>query len=379
MKGYVRKRGKVYAYTVDIGKDPLTGKRKQKSKSGFKTKKEAQAALAELIASVEKGTYAEKRKVKFKEFAEEFLYKIYKNKVKASTFERTENIMNFHVFPFVQDIDIKDINAFLVHDFLEEKRKEDYSSSYIHRINETIKIVLRAAYKQGVIEQNIAASIDNPRITRKEMSVWTIQQVNEFLKQVKHSRYYIVFFLAAYTGMRKGEILGLRWSDVDFDKRTLRVNKTLYKIKTGFILADPKTAASNRTIYLDDDILRALRKHKVQQNLEKMKSGNVYQDHDLVFPKEDGTYLTPSSVNATFSKYVKRFNLPSIRFHDLRHTHATILLEMGVHPKVVSDRLGHNSIKTTLDIYSHVSTSLQKDLSEQFSKVMKFGKNVSES
>lgn len=378
MKGYVRKRGKVYAYTVDIGKDPITGKRKQKSKSGFKTKKEAQSALAELIASVEKGTYVEKRKTKFREFAEEFLYKIYKNKVKPSTFERTETVMKFHVFPFVKEMDIQDINAFLVHDFLEEKRKEDYSSSYIHRINETIKMVLRAAFKQGVIEKDIAASIDNPRIERKEMNVWTIQQVKDFLRQAKHSRYYVVFFLAAYTGMRKGEILGLQWDDVDFDKRTIRVNKTLYKVKNEFVLAEPKTTSSIRHIYMDDDILRALRKHKVQQNLEKMRYGGVYQDHNLVFPKEDGTFLTPSAVNCTFLKYLKRFNLPRIRFHDLRHTHATILLEMGVHPKVVSDRLGHKSIKTTLDIYSHVSTSLQKDLSEQFSKVMKHGESEAE-
>ena len=382
MKGYVRKRGNTWSYTVDIGKDPISGKRKQKTQSGFKTKKEAQAALAELNNSVDKGLYIEPHKKIFKEFAMEYVNSIYKNKVKASTFERTVSLLNNQILPWFKEIKLDDIDPFVVNRFYAEKKEEGLSSAYVRRMHEILKMLLKTAYRYDFLMKDIGARIDPPQLIQKKMDVWSVQQVNDFLKHTKHSRYHPVFFLAAYTGMRKGEIIALHWDDIDFEEKTISINKTLYKIKDRFLLQEPKTLNSVRTIYIDDDIVSVLKRQRVKQNIEKLRAGGcvqdggLYQDSNLVFAQENGSFIHPTSVNALFLQYIRQTDIPRIRFHDLRHTHATILLQMGVNPKVVSERLGHSSVKITLDVYSHVLPSMKKDLSEQFSKMMKSGKNV---
>jgi integrase len=281
-----------------------------------------------------------------------------------------------HVIPWFGDADINDIDQFLVHEFYNVKLKEGYSSSYIQRMHEMIRLLLRVAFKWEVLHKDIASMLEPPRLQKKEMKVWTIAQVNTFLQFSKHSRYHPIFFLAAYTGMRKGEILGLSWNDVNFEERTISINKTLYKIKGESLLQEPKTKNSVRTIYIDDDIIKVLRKQKIKQNLERLKYGGVYKEHNMVFAQETGEFVNAQAVNGLFARFISQSGLPKIRFHDLRHTHATILLSMEVNPKIVAERLGHSSVQITLDTYSHVLPSMKKDLTEQFSKVMKSGQNV---
>src|SRR5205085_3930860 len=134
-----------------------------------------------------------------------------------------------HVVPWFGNVDLNDIDQFLVHEFYNEKIQEGYSSSYIQKMHEMVRMILRVAFKWEVLQKDIASMIEAPRLIKKEMGVWTIKQVNEFLKFAKHSRYHPVYFLAAYTGMRKGEILGLMWDDINFEEKTLTINKTLYK------------------------------------------------------------------------------------------------------------------------------------------------------
>jgi integrase len=377
MKGYIRKRGNKWSYTVDIGKDPRTGKRKQKTQSGFKTKKEAQAALAELVTDIGKGQYVEPSKKKFKEFALDYFENTYRNRVKPSSYANSYNLVVAQIIPWFGDVNLSDIDQALVHQFYNEKIKEDYSSHYIQRMHEMIRLVLRVAFKWGVIQKDVASMLEPPRLKRKEMKVWSIKQVNEFLKTTKHSRYHPIYYLAAYTGMRKGEILGLTWDSINFEEKTIKITKTLYKIKDGYLLQEPKTANSIRTIYMDDDIIRVLKKQKVKQNLERLKFGGVYKEHNMVFAQETGEFVNPGGVNGLFTRYIERAGLPRIRFHDLRHTHATILLQMGVNPKIVAERLGHSTVRITLDTYSHVLPSMKKDLSEQFNRAMKSGQFVS--
>jgi integrase len=373
MKGYIRKRGNAWSFTVDIGRDARTGKRKQKSQSGFKTKKEAQAALAELVNDVEKGNYHEPEKKKFKEFVLEYLEKTYINRVKPSTYETNYTIVTIHLIPYFGDVDINQIDQFLVHDFYNEKIKAGFSSHYIQDMHGVMRLLLRVAYKWKILKEDIASRLEPPKLKKKEMKVWSIEQVNTFLKFTKHSRYHPIFYLAAYTGMRKGEILGLTWDDIDFEDRSISVNKTLYRVKNENFLQEPKTASSIRKIYMDDDIIRLLKKQKVKQNLERLKFGGAYKEHNMVFAQETGETVNPHGVNSLFARFIKQQGLPHIRFHDLRHTHATILLQMGYNPKIVAERLGHASVRTTLDVYSHVTEPMKKDLSEQFTSAMKSG------
>lgn len=377
MKGYIRKRGNKYSFTVDIGKDPRTGKRKQKTVSGFRTKKEAQAALAELVNDVEKGNYTETVKKKFKEFTLDYIVNTYQYRVKKTSYETAYNVILTHIIPWFGDVDLNDIDQFLVHEFYQEKMKEGYSSSYIQRMHEMVRLILRVAYKWEILHKDIASLLEPPRLKKKEMKVWTVDQVNTFLKFTKNiTRYYPVFFLAAYTGMRKGEILGLTWDDINFEEKTISVNKTLAYAGKEYILQSPKTRNSYRTIYIDDDIIRVLKRQKIKQNLERLKNGGVYKEHNMVFAQETGECVFPQAVNILFTRFIKQSGLPKIRFHDLRHTHATILLQMGVNPKIVAERLGHSSVQITLDTYSHVLPSMKKDLTEQFSRAMKSGQFV---
>jgi integrase len=376
VKGYIRKRGKVYSFTVDIGKDPITGKRKQRTRSGFKTKKEAQAALAELVNKVEKGETVDFRKTIFKDFAIEYYEKNYINKVKATSYDVSHRLLHAQIIPYFKDISLTEIDQFVIHDFYNEKLKEGYSTNYIARMHEILRMLLRVAKKWDLIQKDVASMIEPPKNKKKEMKVWSIEQVNEFLKSCTHSRYHPIFFLAAYTGMRKGEIIALTWNDIDFDKKVIHVNKTLYKLSKGYSLDTPKSHSAVRSIYFDDEIEAILKKQKVKQKEEKLKNGRIYQDQNLVFAQEDGRFISPPSVNILFTRFIDRSGMPRIRFHDLRHTHATILLQMGVNPKVVSERLGHSSVQITLDVYSHVTKEIKQDISKDFSSMMKSGQNV---
>jgi integrase len=373
MKGYIRKKGKKWSFTVDIGRDPITGKRKQKTRSGFDTKKEAQAALAELVNSVEKGEYYEPRKKTFKEFARDYFEKTYINRVKPTTFDRSTSLLEKQILPYFKNIQLKDMDQFVIGDFYQAKLKEGLSASYIQRMHELLRMLLIVAKKWELIQKDVAGMIEAPKIKKKEMEIWTIEQVNQYLKHTKHSRYHPIFFLAAYTGMRKGEMLALSWDDINLDEKYINISKTLYKITNEYVVNEPKTASSIRKIYFDDDIERVLKKQRVKQNLEKLKNGGVYQDNNLVFAQEDGGYVNPSAVNQLFLRFIRQINVPRIRFHDLRHTHATILLQMGVNPKLVADRLGHSSVKITLDVYSHVTKDMRSDTTELFTKAMKSG------
>lgn len=376
VKGYIRKRGKVYSFTVDIGKDPITGKRKQKTRSGFKTKKEAQAALAELVNKVEKGESVDFRKKLFKEFAIDYFEKTYINKVKPTSYDRVYQVLKKQIIPYFKDISITEMDQFVIHDFYNAKLKEGYSTSYIMGMHEVIRLLLRVAKKWDLIQKDIASMIEPPKNKRKEMNVWSIEQVNTFMDFCSHSRYFPVFFLAAYTGMRKGEILALTWNDIDFDNRVININKTLYKLSERYSVDTPKSASAIREIYFDDEIENVLKKHRLSQKEEKLRNSRVYEDKNLVFAKEDGTYVPPSSANVLLANFIRQSGLPKIRFHDLRHTHATILLQMGVNPKVVSERLGHSSVQITLDVYSHVTKEIKQDISKDFSNMMKSGQNV---
>lgn len=161
-------------------------------------------------------------------------------------------------------MELEKIDQDLIHQFYTEKINEGLSSAYVRRMHEVIKMLLRRAKTRKLITEDIASLIEAPRLEKKEMQTWSIEEVNEFLKYTKHSRYHPVFFLAAYTGMRKGEILALHWDDIDFEKKTITIKKTLYRIKDQYLLTEPKTLNAIRTIYIDDDIVRVLKKQRVK-------------------------------------------------------------------------------------------------------------------
>jgi len=217
-----------------------------------------------------------------------------------------------------------------------------------------------------------------PRKERFEIKPLTVEQVQTLLSSLRGHKWEALFTLALATGMRRGELLGLKWQDINFSAETLQVLRVLTRVPTKmperehvYVEAEPKTKNSRRSVLIAPFALEALREHRVHQLEAKLKAGAYWQEHDYVFCTLHGTHLGPNHVVEEFKKVLKQAGLPDIRFHDLRHSAATLLLSLGVHPKVVQELLGHTQISMTMDVYSHVLPSMQQDAMSKLNAVLK--------
>ncbi|MEK3744757.1 site-specific integrase [Brevibacillus sp. FSL K6-0770] len=365
MKGHVRKRGSKWCFVLDLGKDETTGKRQQKWFSGFATKKEAEKAMAEKITEINQGTYIEPSKEMFSSFLTSWL----DNKrmsVRSSTYRNYEWLVNIHILPHLGKYELSKLNPMHIEAFYRMLKRDDspLSDEVITKIHTIINAVLTRAHERGFVAKNVAKLVDKPRFSKKKMEVWSEKEVLQFLDVAREDRLYIAFFLAITTGMRRGEILGLRWKDIDFENGEISVQQTLSN--KGDELQEPKTKSAQRSIALPEQTVAELKKHKRRIAQEKLMARSVYQDNDLVVCTSVGTKVLPRNLIRTYYRLLKKADVPKIRFHDLRHSHATLLLKKGVHPKIAQERLGHANIRITLDTYSHVLPNMQSEAAKQF-------------
>lgn len=234
--------------------------------------------------------------------------------------------------------------------------------------------VLREALKQAVRWQmlavNPADAVKPPRAEHKEIQVLDEKGAAALLRPLEGTRFHLVALLAVGTGMRRGELLGLRWQDIDLKSGKLAVRQNLQQTSSGLLFKSPKTAKGQRSISLMPSTVTALRLHKRRQAALRLEKGPEYQDCGLVLCEDDGSPWTPNRFSAQWHKAVGERG-QKVRFHDLRHTHATLLLRQGVHPKVVSERLGHATINITLDTYSHVMPDMQDEAAEKLDGVLR--------
>jgi len=202
------------------------------------------------------------------------------------------------------------------------------------------------------------------------MQTWSAKEVSAFLVHTSQDRLSAIWVLAVTTGMRRGELLGLKWKDIDFNRSALSVRRSLVSVEYELAFSTPKTEKSRRVIALDTTTLGALAKHRRSQAAEKLAFGPGYDNSDLVFCQENGEPFHPDRLTKVFRATVQQTELPVIRLHDLRHTHATLALQAGIHPKVVSERLGHSTVAMTLDTYSHTVPSMQSDAAERIAELV---------
>lgn len=372
IKGYFRKRGKTWSFTVDVGRKP-DGSREQKTRSGFKTKKEAEQACAELITQINKGLYLEPSKKTLQEAIVTWLELIVKPTVRISTFDNYSKAVLKRIVPSLGQHKLKDVSVEHIQKYYLSLLAEGLSAEYIRYLHS----ILRSFFKYQVKIQNITKSIidfvDAPRIGRKEQKTWTIQEATQLLEVAKaeNPTYYIVYLLALYTGLRRGELLALRWKDCDLEQRKISVYQTLYYARQAFHFLEPKTSHSARLVSIPDYVVTELRNHKIWQEEHKKQLGAAYEDYDLVAANELGRPIHPRSLTGHFNRTIKKANIPRIRFHDQRHTHATILLKLGEHIKIVSERLGHSNSAMTMNVYSHVTKDMQEQAARKFEEAMK--------
>jgi integrase len=383
VRGSVVKRGNGYSVVVELDRDPVTGKRRQKWHSGYRTKRDAERALSEIVASLHGGTYVEPTKQTLAEFAGEWLIAVQPT-IRPSTHHSYDRNLRLHVLPRLGSVELRRIDAGMLNALYAAllangKRTtanggagglSPRSVRYLHTIAHRM---FRDAVRWGRIARNPADAADPPRasaVVRPTMTTWSAGEVRAFLDHTAEHRLHAAFVLLATTGMRRGECLGLRWSDVDLAAGRASISQTVIMVHHDIEVGSPKTARGRRTVALDPGTVAALREHRKRQAAERLLMGAGFSDHGLVFCMPDGGPLHPERFSRTFSRQTARAGLPAIRLHDLRHTWASLALQNRVHPKIVQERLGHANVSITLDVYSHVSEGLHDDAASRIASMI---------
>jgi len=360
----------MWFYVLTLGKD-AKGKRIQIKKRGFKSEREAAKALREAQVEADKGKYVKPSTTTYSEYMDEW-FRDKKHSLGYQTAQVNEGFIQHHILPSLGNAKMADMNPTIIKKFINDLREKGLADGTVKRIFNIVNASLKAAYVEQIIPRNPASLLETkPKVTQKEVQVWDEKQVKQFLNTVQKSktRYYMAFHLALATGMRQGEILGLRWADVDFERGLISVRQTLShdgkQLKSG-----AKTKTSIRTISIDPKTVHLLQKLRRIILSEKLHSGSEYKDNDLVVCTSVGTPCSPRNLSRIWYDMLKKSELPTITFHDLRHTHASLLLKNNVHPKIVSERLGHSKIQITIDLYSHLFPNMQEEAAHELGKML---------
>ncbi len=375
MRGHIAKKGNRYYAVVYEGIDPASGKPRHRWHAAGETRKGAEKVLGDLVKRMHDGDYRSPDKITLGDYLLERWLPSKRTRVKPSTASAYERNIRLHINPNIgriplQKLQPEDLDELYVKLLTEGKRNGTgggLSAKSVRNVHATIQSALSDATRKGTVFRNVADIADPPSISRsgRSMNVWTGDQLRTFLETIASHELYPLYFLSATTGMRRGEIAGLRWSNVDLGAARLTVNQQIVSVEYELVEDDLKTASSRRTIDLDEQTLGMLRRHRRGQLEERMATGRRGDD-GFVFAKPDGSPIHPDLVSQTFQRFMAQSDLPKIRLHDLRHTHATILLQQNVHPKVVSERLGHSSIAFTMTVYQHVMPGMQAEAAATF-------------
>jgi len=372
MRGSIVKRGKnSYTIILNIGTDSITGKRKQQWVSVKGNKKDAEKRLSELLHQIDTGSFIKPTKDTLTGYLEKWLKDYVWPNLAPRTAEGYEHIMRHHIIPTLGNIVMNKLKPEHLQRYFSEKLSGGLSAQTVRHHYTALHKALNTAVEWGLLSRNIADVVKTPHSQQTEMQTWDEEDVAKFLELAKDSPYYTLFYTALFTGMRRSEYLALRWSDLDLLLCQVYVNRSLHVLKGGQVIyRSPKTAKGRRMIALSPSMASVLREHYEKAKLERDMLGVSLKNNDLVFCQPDGSPLLPNTVTHAWIKLVRRNSLKPIRLHDARHTHASLMLKQGAHPKVVQERLGHAGIQITLDIYSHVAPGLQEAAAKRFDDIL---------
>jgi integrase len=341
--------------------------RKRKTLYG-KTRKEVQEQLNTALHQQQQGTLVTTPQQKVEQFLVHCLEDVHKHSVRPRTYERYEEMIRLHLVPGLGHHPLQKLSPQHLQAFYTKKLQEGLSPTTVLSFHKMLHLALDKTVQWGLVPRNVCDAVEPPHVKRYEIQPLNAEQIQQFLTAARGHRLEALFVLALAIGMRRGELLALKWRDINFATGTLQVRRILTHMpaklndKGGYVEAEPKTEKSRRSITIAPFALEQLKQHRVRQVEEKLKAGPAWTDHDLVFSSTVGGHLHTSRILfAQFKQLLKEAGLPDIRFHDLRHSSATMLLSLGVHPKVVQEILGHCQISMTMDIYSHVLPTMQRE------------------
>lgn len=400
MKGYFRKRGckcndkskrckcnTTWSFTIDIGYDPLTGKRKQRMKSGFKTKKEAENACAEIQVEMANGTFINEKNMLFNSLISDWM-NLYETTVKISTVRVRQHEAK-RLLDYFNGKQVKNITRKAYQDALLDLNKRGFAHNTIAGIHSTARMLFTKAIELEIIKNDPTeyAKLPRPQKTIEEIEAEASRvkylekhELSTFLKAANEQGLendYVMFLTLAYSGLRVGELVALKWKDLDFEEHTLSVTKTYYNPinrATEYQLLTPKTNTSRRTIELSPIVFDELTKHKVKQIELKMKYRTTYYDEDFVFAKIGKDKGYPEFIKTVCNRMRRLLKLTGLNEqlspHSLRHTHTSLLAEAGVGIHEIMERLGHQDDEITKKVYLHVTKTMKKDAAQKFSELM---------
>jgi len=361
------KATKKWSFSFDVYEN---GKRKQIRRRGFKSKRDALDALQELQQKVKEQEYVWSNSETVSSFVQKWLETERKLECEEATYYNNQLYFKNHVQQTIGKIKLQTLDSLTCQKFVNKMHEKGYARNTIERVTTMLKLAFDRAVVHRIISQNPMRLVKLPKKIKRELKVWTAEEVRKFLEYTQDHRYFCIYALALFTGMRKGEILALRWRDIDFPNRMLYVNQTLVNygktIKTG-----AKTSSGVRAISIPESLIDILLEQKRKYIQLQQEIKEKFVDMDLViFNLANGKQVFPANLTKTYIKHVKESGLPYITFHALRHTHATLLIEKNVNVKLISDRLGHSKISVTLDVYSHVTTSMQREVADQIEQII---------
>ena len=387
MKGHIRKRTKDSWQIVVDGGRGANGKRRQVSESVKGPKRNAQARLAQLLVELESGVYVKARKdLTVASYLNEWLNGYVAVNCAPRTQESYHFIAEKHVIPEIGNVRLVDLEPRQLQALYSKKRTSGLSTRTVRYVYSLMYQALRQAVRQGVLSRNVAEATDPPKLERKEVAVLEREDVARFLEAASDTPYFALYYVLLHTGMRRGEALGLQWRDVELSLESLGVEaylsvaRSLSKVNGRILLKEPKTKSGRRRIVLSPSCALVLRQHQSAEKELRQSLGGTLRDTDFVFSRGAGEPCDPSTVSKAFAAVVNKAGLSHMSLHALRHSHATLLLEAGVHPKIVSERLGHSSVRMTLDVYSHRVKGLQETAVLKFDELLspqgRVGENV---
>jgi integrase len=375
MRGCIIERNGSLRLKVSLGKNPQTGKYESYHETFHGNRTEAQKRLRQILAELDNGIFTKPGKTTMTDYLDTWLHDYCKPSLSPRTVELYSYICRVHVIPTIGKITLTELKPQHLQNLYSGKLSSGLSPRTVQLCHVAIHKALKNAVRINLLSRNVADAAQKPKIQRPEMHPMTENDLNRFLDTAKQGNYYALFYTYLFTGMRRGELLAVRWCDVDLLGMQISVSRTtqyLNGVKNHITFKEPKSQKSRRLIALSPSNAMVLEEHRKQQ--EKMRESlqlPPMAEDDLVFSHWDGRPLLPPSITHAWIKLVRKCGLNGIRLHDARHTHATIMLKQGVHPKIVQERLGHSTISTTLDTYSHVAPGLQQAAAMAFDDILK--------
>ncbi len=379
MKGHIKERspGK-WAIVLDVP-DPETGKRRRKWHTFHGTKRQAETESARLIAELDGGSYIEPAKTTVREYFTRWLAHEKAN-VSPKTHQRYEELLLKNIAPVIGAVTLNKLTAARIDGcwahLLESGRRDGkggLSPRTVHHCRRVMLTAMDQALKWDLLKKNPVALTRPPKVEKVSMDAYTAAQTAVLIDELRHTRVFIPALLAALCGLRRGEILALRWRDVDLENGSLSIRESAEEVGKDVRYKETKSGKA-RTVALGSTVREELKSHKIAQAEEQLKLGIRPDANSFVVAQIDSRPLKPTSLTHEWVRLVAKTSLPRIRFHDLRHSHATQLLAAGVHPKIASERLGHSTIGITLDLYSHVMPGMQANAAEQVDAAIKAAK-----